>query len=128
MAATIGLVHKPLSSTHKAQVRGIAKLQYSAVQWLNQNLYSSFGVQITQSRSLPGMAMKLYRSEHLPDGVYFTTGPAAFFNMLREFGYTGGLVQVGAVGQVFKVVYAYDMTSMYPSQMASCPMPGGDAT
>lgn len=128
VAATIGLAPKPLPANPASQIRAMTQLQYSAVQWLNQHLYSDFDIQITESLSLPGMAMKLYLSKHLPADVYFTTGPTAFFDMLRKAAYTGGLVHIGTTGHVFEVVYAYDITSMYPSQMKSCPMPGGDAT
>lgn len=111
----------------KSQTQDLAKLQYSVLRWLNQHLYECFGVQMTTGYSLSGMAMALYRSKYLPAGVRFTTGPAAFFKMLRESAYVGGLVHLEKPKHVFKEVYAYDITSMYPSQIKSGPMPGGDA-
>lgn len=131
IATTIGNRVAPsrsgMPATLKGQTQDLANLQYSMVRWLNQHLYECFGVQITQGYSLSGMAISLYRSKYLPEDVRFTTGPKAFFTMIRESAYVGGLVHVEKPKHVFKEVYAYDMTSMYPSQMKSNPMPGGDA-
>ena len=131
VASTIGNASTSARSQYpagslEAQVVAETAKQYAVTKWLNLHLHAHFGLQITRHNSLPGIAIRLYRRTYMPAGTHFPTGLVPLFKMFKEVAYKGGLVHAPHPHRLFKVVYAYDMTSMYPSQIKSFPMPGGN--
>lgn len=117
---------QPSAGALQTQLEAKVAKQYAVADWLNRHLYSEFGIQIPEHASLSGIAMRLYRGSYLPATATFPTGPLALINMFHTFAYPGGLCHAPQTYRLFKSVYAYDVTSMYPSQIKSFPMPGGN--
>lgn len=125
MAARPGSAQSSLGALQTQLESKVAK-QFAVADWLNRHLYNEFGIQIPIHASLSGIAMRLYRGSYMPATAKFPTGPLPLINMFHTFAYRGGLCHAPQTNRCFKSVYAYDVTSMYPSQIKSFPMPGGD--
>ena len=97
-------------------------------------IFNNFKVNIHSVLTLPALAMKIYKSQFMPDNtIYQLLGPID--NDIRQ-SYTGGAVDVykphnrissylSSIKALFNKLYIYDVNSLYPFIMANTPMPVG---
>lgn len=100
----------------------------------NELIFSHFKVNIINSLTLPSLAMKIYRSQFMPENsLYQLLGTIE--KDIRQ-SYTGGAVDVyiphnrknnilDITKALFKRIFIYDVNSLYPFIMAETPMPVG---
>jgi hypothetical protein len=100
----------------------------------NELIFNKFKIDINTSLTLPALAMKIYKSQFMPDNtIYQLLGPID--KDIRQ-SYTGGSVDVykphnrisaflANIVALFKKLYIYDVNSLYPFVMANTPMPIG---
>ena len=96
--------------------------QFAAVFW------DTFQIDVTQSVTLSGLAMRLYRGKYLDDlegGDYLPTNLPGLFSQIRLNTFIGGLTVSPGGAKRVKKAFAYDITSMFPSMIAQHSIPGG---
>jgi hypothetical protein len=115
----------------EAYVETDTRILHLALAGLAKTLYDNFRLDITKSLTLSGAAIRHYRGVHLPHPKSpdqprwsLPTQVPGLFAILRRDGYVGGMVIMPGQGKLHRKAFAYDMTSMYPSVMATKPIPG----
>ena len=100
----------------------------------NELIFNEFKVNIHNSLTLPALAMKIYKSQFMPENtIYQILGGVE--EAIRE-SYSGGAVDVyiphnritsffDKVRALFTKLYYYDVNSLYPTIMAKTYMPVG---
>ena len=100
----------------------------------NKLIFSEFKVNINTSLTLPALAMRIYKSQFMPDNtIYQLLGEVE--RDIRQ-AYTGGAVDVyiphnrissflDNIKTLFIKLYLYDVNSLYPFIMAKTMMPVG---
>ena len=100
----------------------------------NELIFSNFNVNIHIPLTLPALAMRIYKSQYMPENtIYQLLG-----NIEKDIrqSYTGGSVDVyiphnritsffSKIKALFKKIYIYDANSLYPFVMANTAMPVG---
>jgi DNA polymerase type B, organellar and viral len=97
----------------------------------NELIFKHFKLNINISLTLPALAMRIYKSQFMPEGkIYQLLGRVE--QAIRE-SYTGGAVDVfiphnkkeSFFSKFFIKLYSYDVNSLYPTIMAKTLMPIG---
>ena len=100
----------------------------------NELIFSSFNVDAHKSLTLPALAMRIYKTNYMPENtIYQILGPIEA--AIRE-SYSGGAVDVyiphnrvtsffSKVKAMFTKLYIYDANSLFPYVMVNFPMPIG---
>jgi len=100
----------------------------------NELIFSNFKVNVINTLTLPGLAMRIYRSQFMPENtIYQLLGNIE--KDIRE-SYTGGAVDVyiphnrkntvfDITRALFQKIFIYDANSLYPFIMAETQMPIG---
>jgi len=103
----------------------------------NNLIFNNFNVNIHKSLTLPSLAMRIYKSQFMPENTIYQLAGAPERD-IRE-SYTGGAVDVyiphnmknvdsffsKIKKSIFKLLYYYDVNSLYPYVMAKTAMPVG---
>jgi hypothetical protein len=97
----------------------------------NQIFFDKFKINIHSSLTAPSLAMRLFKTEFMPDNSIFSIH-GDVEKAIRE-SYSGGAVDVyiphSKIGsffsKVWRTLYYYDVNSLYPTVMAKLPMPIG---
>jgi len=102
------------------------RVLYQIINIFSRRIFEQFKINIHNYPTLPSLAFAIFRSNFLDkvkNGIPLITGE--IYNYIKK-SYTGGAVDV------YKPhgndVKAYDVNSLYPSQMQSRPMPVGSPT
>jgi hypothetical protein len=100
----------------------------------NNLIFNEFKVNINPSLTLPALAMRIYKSQFMPENtIYQILGQVE--SDIRQ-SYTGGAVDVyiphnritgffNSIKAIFITLYYYDVNGLYPFIMAETPMPIG---
>jgi hypothetical protein len=110
------------------------KVLHEILTQFNELIFKEFQVNIHNSPTLPSLAMKIYKTHYMPENTIYQILNKPYWN-IRE-SYTGGAVDVyiphnkisgffNKVKALFKLLYYYDVNSLYPAIMANTPMPVG---
>jgi hypothetical protein len=100
----------------------------------NELIFKEFQVNIHKSPTLPTLAMKIYKTHFMPENTIYQILDKPYWNIKESF--TGGAVDVyiphnrisgfiNKLKSLFKLLYYYDVNSLYPSVMANNLMPVG---
>jgi len=97
----------------------------------NELVFNKFSVSIHNSLTLPSLAMKIYKTNFMPENTIYQILGKPYNDISQS--YTGGAVDVyiphnrseSIYSRMSKKLYYYDVNSLYPFAMASTPMPVG---
>src|ERR1700753_46407 len=97
----------------------------------NELVFNKFSVSIHNSLTLPSLAMKIYKTNFMPENTIYQILGKPYNDISQS--YTGGAVDVyiphnrseSIYSRMSKKLYYYDVNSLYPFVMASRPMPIG---
>jgi DNA polymerase type B, organellar and viral len=122
------------------------KVLHEILTQFNDLIFNKFNVNIHKSLTLPALAMKIFKSNFMPDNCIHQLSGKAYTDISQAFtggavdvykdisqSYTGGAVDVyiphnrseSLFSKMFKKLYYYDVNSLYPFAMASTVMPIG---
>jgi DNA polymerase type B, organellar and viral len=98
----------------------------------NELVFGEFKINVFSSLTLPALAMKIYKALYMPkDSIYQVQG--LIDEDIRE-AYSGGAVDVFIPHNIdmstesSKILYYYDVNSLYPTIMANMKLPVGKPT
>jgi hypothetical protein len=111
------------------------KCLYEILIKFNELIFTNFKINIHKSLTLPALAMRIYKTHFMPENTIYQLVQPKVESAIRE-SYTGGAVDVyiphnritaffSKVKALFKLLYYYDVNSLYPSVMAEFDMPIG---
>jgi hypothetical protein len=100
----------------------------------NETMFHKFKINIHSSLTAPSLAMRLFKTEFMPENTIFSIHGKAEQDIRQS--YTGGAVDVyiphSKIGSFFsktwRTLYYYDVNSLYPTVMARGDMPIGNPT
>lgn len=98
----------------------------------NELIFNEFSLNIHKTLTLPALAMKIFKTNYLPDNTIYQLSAEVDQNIRKS--YTGGAVDVyiphnrinpyvSAIKSYFKRLYCYDVNSLYPTVMSKFDMP-----
>ncbi len=98
----------------------------------NQLIFSEFKINIDKVLTLPGLAMKIYRSHFMPKDTIYSINNIQVEQDIRD-SYTVDVYKpsnritpfLSKARALFKKLYAYDVNGLYPFIMANTAMPIG---
>ena len=90
------------------------KALYEVVHKFAETLFNQYGVRLTESLTVPSLAMKVFRSNYLAEGMSIPYLSGKVDREIRQ-AYFGGIV--AAVKPEIANGYYYDVNSSYPASM-----------
>jgi hypothetical protein len=100
----------------------------------NELIFNEFSINIHKTLTLPAVAMRIFKSHYMPANTIYQISAEVEQNIRQS--YTGGAVDVyiphNRIGSfslpikaMFTKLFSYDVNALYPTAMATHPMPIG---